>query len=204
VTISKGSGWGNPGGLAPDSRVVSSDAELRAVVSVQLSAGAPPEPIGLTGGDLHRTIGSPATERMWGPDARQYPIDVIEVVLDDRPPSWFVAHLVAGRGPMWLTPTLVAMNGSFLGPANLGPKSHPGDGLIDVTSGRVPLNDYWGLRSRLGVGTHLPHAGLVTSRVSSLDVSFRRAVSVRLDGVRAGRARQIRCRVLPDAAVIVA
>lgn len=204
MTISKGSGWGTPGRLEPGSRVVTTDAGLRSVVSAQLSVGAQPEPIGLAGGDLHRTIGSPPNERMWGSDARQYPIDVIEVILDDRPPTWFVAHLVAGRAPMWLASTLVAMNGSFLGSANLGPRSHPDDGLIDVTSGRVPLNDYWGLRSRLGVGTHLPHTGLVTSRVATLDASFRRAVPVRLDGVRVGGAHQIRCRVLPDAAVIVA
>ena len=105
---------------------------------------------------------------------------------------------------MWLASTLVAMNGSFLGSANLGPRSHPDDGLIDVTSGRVPLNDYRGLRSRLAVGGHLPHPGLATSRVATLESSFRGAVTIRLDGVRVGRAHEIRCRVLPDSAVIVA
>ena len=204
MTISKGSRWGTPGRLAEGSRVVYSDAELRSVVSEQRRAGTPPTPIGVAGGDLHRTIGSPPQDRMWGPDAIHYPIDVVEVILDDRLPTWFVAHLVAGRAPRWLVATLVVMNGSFLGSANLGPRSHPDDGFIDVTLGRVPLNDYRALRSRLGAGGHLPHPGLATSRVKVLDTSFPRSVGVRLDGVQVGRARQIQCRVLPDAAVIVA
>jgi hypothetical protein len=138
MTISKGSDWGAAGPLPDGSPVATDNASLRALVVAQ-RRGGPVVPIGLTGGDLHRTIGSPDPGRLSSDGARRYPIDVVEVVLDEGDPTWFVAHLVAGASPMWLRRTVVVMNAAFVGPANLGPKAHPGDGLVDVTDGRVPL-----------------------------------------------------------------
>ena len=202
MTISKGSDWGAPGPLPDGSPVATDNPSLRALVVAQRRGGAV-VPIGLSGGDLHRTVGSPDPGRLSSNAARHYPIDVVEVTLDDAEPTWFVAHLVAGASPMWLRRTLVVMNAAFIGPANLGPRAHPGDGLVDVTDGRVPLGEIGALRRRVGSGSHVPHPGLATSRVAAIDVVFDRPVPVRLDDEAVGSACRIRCRVLPDAATVI-
>jgi len=204
VSIRKGGEWGEPGRLAPGSAVASSDRELAELIGGFMEAGAVPPPIGLSGGDLHASIGSPPPERMWTDEARVLPIDVVEVRLDDGEPILCVGHVVAGGPLRWLTETLVVMNATSLDGQNLGPKAHPGDGLVDVTHGRVPLGDWFTARRRAGAGAHLPHPGLRTSRVSELDVVLGQRLAVRIDGLVRGRATRVRCRVLADAASIVA
>lgn len=204
MTIRKGGEWGEPGRLARGSVVATSDRQLAELIGGFLASDEVPPPIGLSGGDLHASIGSPSPDRMWTDDARVLPIDVIEIRLDDDDPVLCVAHLVAGRPLRWLTETLVVMNATSLGGQNLGPKAHPGDGLIDVTHGRVPLGDWFTARRRAGAGAHLPHPGLRTSRVSELDLVLGHRLTVRIDGVARGRASRVRCRVLVDFAAIVA
>ncbi len=204
MTIRKGGEWGEAGRLAPGSAVATSDRQLAELIGGFLAADQAPPPIGLSGGDLHASIGSPSPDRMWTEDARILPIDVIEIRLDDDEPVLCVAHLAAGGPLRWLTETLVVMNATSLGGQNLGPKAHPGDGLIDVTHGRVPLVDWFTARRRAGAGAHLPHPGLRTTRVDELDVTLGHRLAVRIDGVARGRVRRVRCRVLVDAASIVA
>jgi hypothetical protein len=200
MTVRRGEDWGVPATIPESIEVVRDDAALRELVVAAREAGrSTPEAL-LRGGDLLRTLGGP-TSRSGASIATRVAVDVVEVELDDQR-TWFVAHLVAGRW-RWFTPTLVVMNAAFVGSANLGPRAHPGDGLVDITEGRLGLRDTLAARRREPTGTHLPHPALAQRRVRGATVGWSRPRPVRLDGVVVGRHRSVRVQVLPDALTVL-
>jgi hypothetical protein len=202
VTIEKGQPWGEPGPLADDGVVVASDAEARHVVEAARRAGAEPPMLGLVGGDLCRTVGGRGDrDRLHGGEAVRLPVDLGSVLIDGRH-HWFVAHLVARRS-WWRGPVLAVMNAQWHGRWNVVPKGHPDDGLLDVLEADLGLDDRFKARSRLPLGTHVPHPGIAQRRVASLQVSFDRPTPVWLDGERVGAARTLSIRVEPDALTCV-
>lgn len=203
MTIERGAAWGRAAPLPDGAPTVAADADLRALVEDARRRGADPPTVGLLGGDLCRTLGGTGSvERLRSPDAMALPVDVVRVEVDGRPPHWFVAHLVARRR-LWWGWACVAMNAQWLGDRDLGPRSHPGDGLVDVTSGDLPLGDRWTARTRVRTGTHLPHPALRVQRAGDVEVRFPRPLVVRLDGDAVGTARSVRLVVEPDALTVV-
>lgn len=203
MTIEKGELWGAPGALPVGGATARTDLEARRIVEAARRSGDAPPPIGLLGGDLCRTLNGPGDEgRLHSERAMTFPIDLVRVVLDERSEHWFVAHLIARRTWLW-GPALVAMNAQWLGEWDLGPRSHPNDGLVDLTEGTLPVGDRLKARSRARSGSHLPHPALHTSRVRSLEVTLPTALDVRLDGERVGRHRHLAIEVEPDALQIV-
>jgi hypothetical protein len=202
VTVRKGEAWGSPGPLPDGAPVAPGDRDLALAAAAVLGAGGATPTFGLTGGDLHRTLGSPPGERMSTPEAMRLPVDLVRAVLDGEE-HWFVAHLVAARGPWFRHRTVVVMNAAFVGDANLGPRAHPGDGLVDVTDGRLGFSDRRAARARMGAGAHLPHPGLTTRRAARYETELDRPTPVRLDGELVGRFRTIAVEVRPDALVVV-
>lgn len=209
MTIRRGHDWGEQGALAPDAPVVESDAAIIAAVE-RMPTGHPPE-VGLTGGDLHRTLGSPRhdADDLRAGSGMRLPVDVVEVDLR-RPDGTvsrhrFASHLVARARPgrPFEVPTYVAMNGSFVGPANLGPRAHPGDGIVDITEGTLPRGDRRAARRRLPLGTHIPHPDLRTRRAATDEVEFGAVYEVSLDGDRPMDATALELRCSPDALVVV-
>ncbi len=207
MTARRGRDWGEPGVLPPGAPVVADDHMLVQVVS----SDPPPAVVGLVGGDLHRTLGSPhrraedlranggtllsidfGTARLTRPDGRTE---------DHR----FAAHLVArtGRGPRFARHTFVAMNAAFTGPDNLGPRAHPGDGVLDLLEGSLGWWDLVRSGRRRRSGTHVPHPGLVQQRSRRTSRTFPDGARVALDGVDLGIARQVEIGVAPDAVVIL-
>ncbi len=202
MTIGKGTPYGRLAPLAADGVVVASDAEAAAVVTEARRAGRPVPPLGLLGGDLCRTLGGLGDrERLHGPDATTFPVDLGCVLLDGRL-HWFVAHLAAHRRA-WQGRFAVAMNAEWLGELDLGPRAHPGDGLLDVTEGSLGLRERLAARRRARTGTHLPHPGLRTRRSAAVSLSFPDAVPVHLDGVAVGSARELVLHLEPDALTVV-
>jgi diacylglycerol kinase family enzyme len=201
VTIERGRAWGRPGALAGDGVVVRSDAEARRVVEAAHRQHRPIPPLGLLAGDLCRTLGGPGDERrLRSADAVTFTVDLGAALLDGRL-HWFVAHLVA-RNRGW-TRVVAAMNAQWLGPLNLGPRAHPGDGLLDTYQARLSPADVLRVRARAGAGAHLPHPGVRERRAAAVQVELDRALPVWLDGERAGRARTLSLRVEPDALTVV-
>jgi hypothetical protein len=202
VTIRKGQPWGEARALPPDGIVVRTDAEARRVVTEARRAGRPVPPLGLLGGDLCRTLGGRGDEaRLRSDAATTAPCDLGVALLDGRL-HWFVAHLVARRG-WWRGRAWVAMNAAWLGPWNLGPRAHPGDGLLDVTDATIAPGERLKVRARLPQGAHLPHPGLQASRSPAASVRLERALPVRLDGELVGTFRTLSVRVEPDALTVV-
>lgn len=201
MTVERFVDWGGDGAVPEDLVVVGSDAEAAALL-----ADGPPYPaVGLLGGDLVRTLGGrggPA-ERL-RTDGVVVVVDVGVAVLDDGPPQRFVAHCVARRG-WWRGRLVAAMNAQFLGPWDVAPRSHPGDGRLDVVD--VPasfgVGDRWKARTRLPAGMHVPHPQVAQRRTGSEVVDLSRPTPVRLDGVAVGEARTIALSVEPDALTVV-
>lgn len=199
MTIRKGQPWGEQRPLPVGAVEVTSDAELADLVARARAAGIEPPPVALLGGDLHRTLGGgPDRRRLEAGEAVAFPIDIGLASLDGGPEEVFVAHLV-WRRPLWSGPFAVVMNAAWDGDRYLGPRAHPGDGLLDLTEGALPASQRLLARTRVRSGTHLPHPALRTRRAASHDLDLGRAVPVRLDGRRRGRARRVAVRCVPDA-----
>jgi hypothetical protein len=201
VSIRRGEAWGAPGALPDDGVVVRSDAEARAVIAAARRAHRPFPVVGLLGGDLCRTLGGRGDEgRLRSTEAMTFTVDVGEVLVDGRF-HLFVAHLVART--RWWTRAFVAMNAQFLGPLDLGPRSHPGDGLLDTYDARLPLGQLRQVRARARTGSHLPHPAITERRTAAIQVELDRPLGVWLDGERVGEGRVLSVRLEPDALRVV-
>jgi diacylglycerol kinase family enzyme len=95
------------------------------------------------------------------------------------------------------------MNAQWLGRWELGPHSHPGDGLLDTYQARLSVADRLKVRARLHGGGHLPHPGIHERRAPAVQVELSRPLPVLLDGQPAGRARNVSVRVRADALSVV-
>ena len=124
-------------------------------------------------------------------------VDVGAALVDGRL-HWFVAHLVARRS-WWRGRLLVAANASFIGRWNAAPRSHPGDGRLDVFDADPPLTVRLAARRRLTSGTHVPHPRITQRRTAASQYDLDPGLDVYLDGVRLARARTLSLRVEPGA-----
>lgn len=202
MTIRKGESWGHAAPLPTGGAIVHTDAEARAVVSRARRSGAPVPTLGLLGGDLCRTLGGPGDERrLWSDDAMTFPCD-LGVAEVDGERHWFVAHAIARRS-WWQGRAVAAMNAQWLGSWDLGPRSHPNDGLLDITDGSMPMGDRLKARRRLPTGTHLPHPALTVTRTARADLVLEPSLDVWLDGERIGRCGHLVLSIEPDALRIV-
>ena len=201
----RGPGWGVDFGAAgeipPDALAAGSDAAAGRIVAEARRANRAIPPVVLTGGDLARTLGlapgrAAASRPVTGAGAR-FEVDVGAALVDGRL-HWFVAHLVARRS-WWRGRLLVAANASFVGRWNAAPRSHPGDGRIDVFDADPPLAVRLAARRRLPSGTHVPHPQITQRRIAAAQYDLDPDLDVYLDGVRLDRVRTLSLRVEPGA-----
>jgi len=202
LPISKGRPWGTPGPLPDDVVFVDSDAAARKTVESARRQGIACPPIALLGGDLCHTLGGDGDRsRLVGGAGVHFTVDLGQVLIDGRLHT-FLAHVVA-HSRLWRR-AFVAMNGQWLGQWNLGPRAHPGDGLLDTYDVRLALGQLGPVRARLHHGTHLPHPGIRERRVATAEVVLETPLPVFLDGTPFGKARRLVVRVVPDALSIIA
>ncbi len=201
MSIRRGSQWGLPGELPEGAPVVSSDRELRSLVEDVRRRGGELPVVGLTGGDLWRTLGAPGGGPSGRRGATRVAVDLGSVLLDGRI-HWFVSHLVARATWLWGRCWVVA-NAAHRGSWNLAPRAHPGDGLLDVLDADLPPGQRLAAVRRLHAGDHVPHPSISYRRVAAAHASFTRPVGVVLDGERTGRAREVSVRIEPAALEVV-
>ena len=95
---------------------------------------------------------------------------------------------------------LVVANAAFVDDWNIAPRAHPGDGRFDtLETSTMGLGDRWQARSRLKLGTHVPHPAITTRRVEAVQYDFERPMPIWLDGRSIGEARHLSIRLEPDA-----
>lgn len=201
MTIRKGSEYGDRRPLTPGSPVAASDAELHGLIAEALRSNRLPITVGLVGGDLCRTLGGPGDrERLFGDDANLFPVDLVLATIDgvEYP---VVSHLIVGT-PFGRNFTSV-MNAQWWGTLDLGPRSHPGDGLVDVTTGSLDFRQRRAARRRARTGTHLPHPMLSYRRVKSAEFEFDRPTRVQIDSSLTVNATSVSVLVEPDAFSVV-
>jgi hypothetical protein len=188
VTIQRGEPWGETVPRPTDVHVAFSDAELSALIG----SG---DHLGIRGGDLFRTLGAPALR----PTAQKLPMDLLSIVADGRPLR-AVAHVVARRS-WWFGPIVAIMNSDHLGTWNVAPRAHPNDGKLDVVSvGRgMTLRQRLQARTRLELGTHVPHPAIDVRTAMFFESTFERPLRLWVDGVRAGEVRHLRVDLEADA-----
>lgn len=202
MTIERGRAWGTSEPLGADGVLVRSDTEARAVIERARRAGEPAPTLGLLGGDLCRTLGGLGDEaRLRSPEATTFPVDLGTALVDGKL-HVFLAHLVARR-TWWRGRVVVVMNAQWHGRWDLGPRAHPGDGLLDISDGDLDLGARLAARRRLPTGTHLPHPAIATARVPAWQTELRPELDVYLDGERIGRARNLSVRVETEAVRVV-
>ncbi len=208
MTIRKGRDWGEPGALGPGAAVVDTDRAGARLLQAALDAGAALPELGLVGGDLHRSLGAPRhdAQELYDGAGMRLPIDLGAVRLDGGEPQVFLAHLVATtrRGAaLWSSRTLVAMNATFRGELDLGPRAHPNDGRLDITDGVLPARERRRGRARARTGSHLPHPALHERRVRELTVAGEDLWYVRLDDELVGTAGTLELTCRADATTVV-
>jgi len=201
MTIKKNGDYGRPAALPPGSPTAASDIELRGIVCSARSEHRLPVTVGLLAGDLCRTLGGVGdANRLLSPQALTVPVDLPIAVIDGTEYP-FVAHLLIGRP--FAKGFGVVMNAQWLGALDLGPRSHPGDGLIDVTIGTLPWTQRRLALRRAHSGSHLPHPSLTHRRTSQEHFVFPSPVSVQIDSGLQLKAKKIDIRLEPDAFFVV-
>jgi len=200
VSIERGRDWGQRGRPPATLQVFDDPLDALDVISTARRAGTAPPPIGLTAGDLVATLGGPTTayDLAGVEEALNVRVDLGAALIDGTL-HWFLSHLVARRS--WLRGrVLIVANAAFLGPWNIAPRAHPGDGLLDVLdTTALSVSDRWAARRRMGNGTHIPHPAITVRRPTAAQYQFERALPVRLDGRLVGPARSLSVRVEPAA-----
>ena len=212
MTIGKGTNWGYPGLLSPQSPTFATDAEISAYLTAHVNTLAieptavptsplDVAPIGLTGGALWRTIGGPGVVGRYATaNARHYTCDLAIAIVDGKR-QLFVASLVARN--RWWTKVAVVMNAQDMGAYRFGHRAHPGDALLDVYEARIKLGDVPKIARRAKLGSHLPHPGITERRLPNASFTFDRPRQLWLDERRVGMVEQLSVTVVPDAFTVV-
>lgn len=198
MSIKRGANWGERAEKPSDLVYANSDRAAADVIAAARRANSAIPRIGLTGGDLHRTLGgSDRSALESAPEATHVTVDLGEALLDGKL-HWFVAHLVARKA--WLRGRiLIAANAAFIGSWNIAPRAHPGDGRLDLLDADLSVGDRLKARSRLRSGAHIPHPEITVRRTSAAQFDFAEPIPIHLDGHRQVRATKLSVRLEPEA-----
>jgi hypothetical protein len=200
MTIERGRPWGEPIERPADLAVVSTDAELASCEPVD-------GPVGLAGGDLFRSVGSPQPRL----DSMCLPIDRLHVAFDNDS-AIAVAHVVARRQcrwcfgwwSWWRGHVLAICNADSIGPWNVAPRAHPNDGRFDVVEViEMRRRERWAARQRLAQGTHVPHPAITVRTATEATWEFSRPMRIWIDGVDRGACTRLAVTIEPDALSII-
>ena len=227
MSIRPGDSWGTPTDSAPDFVVVGSDGDLAR--SIQSWPHRNPlvsfEPNNES--DLAKSLGLSAlresalnsgvatTKISAQIDAIEYKIagktnlamNAIEVgvsplVLRATSRSKEISVTINGRRFFnGLASGVVVANGQFIGAADLVPRSHPGDGRLEIHIYSLKAGERSAMRRRLATGSHLPHPRITTGSGARVRIEIKGgAWPIRADSELAGRSGRIEFEVQSPAA----
>ncbi|MGD9705302.1 MAG: diacylglycerol kinase family protein [Acidimicrobiia bacterium] len=205
MTIRRCEDWGQAG-IAPSFLpVFASDAALCRFLNDASRDRRSVPVVGLTGGDLWRTVGGSADRPAPEPGAPGLllPVDLGTVLVDDVE-VFFAAHVIARRG-WWRGELVAAMNAQYIGRWDVAPRSHPNDGRLDVVrvDPAMSIGDRWRAERRLPTGTHVPHPHIEQHRLPQVHIDLERPLDLTVDGTSAGRHRRLELKIVPDGLIVV-
>lgn len=222
MTIRPGDEWGTPTESPPDLRVAGSDQDL----SRALTAWPHSNPLisfePSVDSDLAKSIGlswlrDPEATIAGAAGKIAAPIDAIEYRIAGK--TYLAMNAIeVGVSPLLLRATsrskeisvtingrkffngfasgVVVANGQFIGAADLVPRSHPGDGRLEIHIYSLKAGERAAMRRRLATGTHLPHPRISTGSGSRVRIEVKGgAWPIRADSELAGRAGRIELEV---------
>ena len=192
MTIKPGQAWGTEVPRPETLAIAHDDAGCISLLS------DPSRSVGLDGGDLFRSLGSPG----WRDPVQRLPVDVIEVEVDGRFHR-ALAHVVLRRG-WWRGKIIAVMNVDHIGGWNVAPRAHPNDGVLDIVevAATMSVRQRWVARGRLEQGTHLPHPDISTRRAATATWRFDRPTGVWIDGRSVGTGSIVSVAAQPDAGTV--
>lgn len=197
MTIRPGEDWGSASTVPFECPLLSDDA------AVARSTGH----VRLSGGDIHRSLGSPSPPR-GGQPCTALPVDllVVEVAMYDGCTRRLRAgsSVVIGR---WMSRRrwLGVLNTGFLGRFNLAPRAHPNDGEFEVVQidAAMQLRQRREARRRSITGSHIPHPHVNVTRKTRVHVEREGWADVlRIDGIRQKRWCSVTVSIEPDALIV--
>lgn len=198
MVIEKGQPYGEAGQLPSDfdaSLILQSDYELRALVVASQQTQQEVPLVGLTAGDLCKTLGGRGNLAERLNDVTLCPVDLGWVTVDGEK-HCFVAHCRIGH--LFHKHFLMALNAQFWGELDLAPRGHPNDGKLDFLSGGLNFRTRRQAKKRAKSGTHLPHPDLAFR--SARDFTFQtKKQRFFLDGVDMGYGEEFVFHCEPDA-----
>ena len=227
MSIRPGDSWGTPTDAAPDLVVVGSDADL----AQSLKSWPHPNPLisfePNAESDLAKSVGLASfRESALSSDGTtgqiSAPIDAIEyrfagntnlamnavevgvspLVLRATSRSKEISVTINGRKFFsGVASGVVVANGQFIGAADLIPRSHPGDGRLEVHIYSLKSGERSAMRRRLATGSHLPHPRIATGSGARIRIEVKGgAWPIRADSELAGRTGRIEFEVQSPAA----
>jgi hypothetical protein len=209
MTVGKATGWGHQAASPSDLVFAHTNRE----VFRQVNDGV--RELGLLGGDLWRTVGGQSvvgrnTGTTTGTNAgsnrdalpMHLPVDLISLSIDGDHVCHFTTHLIGCD--LFRTVVVAAMNADFWRQYQLGPRAHPGDGVVDVyVAERLGMADLLRMRPRARSGLHVPHPKIRLERSADVNLELHKTLSVVADDVKVGRGRVFSLQVQPDALTII-
>jgi hypothetical protein len=201
MTISKGQSWGVQSPLPHEASLANSDAELAGYLYQGVVAGVPAI-VGLVGGALWHVLGGDTLRgRIKTTSALTYPID-LGVLATEHGEYHFVNHVIS-HSPAWRSGFAV-LNGQMAAGLRFGHRSHPNDGLLDLSEWSLRWSDLHPVRKRARHGAHTPHPRITERRSANHTIKFDRARPFSVDDVAHGSARHFEFSVIADAGFVVA
>ena len=174
--IKRGQEWARTAD-GPYGQIVTSDGELASAIGREVV---------LRGGDVHRALGAPSGEA----SDRVVEVDLLEIRADGSLVCRAASHILIGRPPRRMGRLMgewaIVSNAGFVGPFDIAPGAHPGDGRMDVVrvSASMSRRQRLGALRRSRLGAHLPHPDLSITRTTTYEVSLIGHVALWADGRR--------------------
>ncbi len=227
MSIRPGDSWGTPTDATPDLVVVGSDADLaqslkswpqtNPLISFEPNAESDlAKSVGLSTFSESALSSNDATGRISAPiDAIEYrfagntylamnavEVGVSPLVLRATSRSKEISVTINGRKFFsGVASGVVIANGQFIGAADLVPRSHPGDGRLEIHIYSLKPGERSAMRRRLATGSHLPHPRIAMGSGARIRIEVKGgAWPIRADSELAGRTGRIEFEVQSPAA----
>lgn len=197
MAIERGEDWGALGAAPEGLPWFDSDRSASRFLE-----SSPSSPVGLSGGDLARTLGAGT-----GDSHAKFEVDLMRIRWRGAGGSGealALAHAIASRRRGWRGPIVVVMNSQYCGEWDVAPRGHPNDTRAEVLAvdQAMSVRQRWNAWRRLPLGTHLPHPSIGASSRGAGEWSLDRPSNLRIDGEHVARVEWFSFEVVPDGAVV--